>query len=340
MDKKFLKFIPKFLLFSLPFSLLILSYFVLDPFRVLRKHEHYGSNFLKFSNRNVVSTSTYLYYNKDYHFKSFVFGSSRSSGFLTSDWKKHINDPNPFHFDAFNENISGIHSKMDFIKAQGGHLENVLIVLDIDSFSERFEEMGSLPHLRDPRWEGGPMLTNRNWWEFQLKFFKAYFKDYFLIKFLDARIFHTYRPWFEGAFSKHEGYYFDSPNNDFTFPMHVVEIKKDSLSYYHDPKQFKSVKKVKPHDMLIKKHHLPHLLAISKLLKSENTNYKIIIGPTYEWSLYNPVDLEILAIYFGKENIYNYAGKNKYTEHSGDYYDDSHYKPSVGRAIMNEIYRP
>ena len=332
-------FIRKLIIFSIPFLAFIGSYFIADPFHVLRIRDNYGSNYLQFFNRNVVSTSTYLRYNDEYHFDSFIFGSSRSSAFQTTDWQNYIRNGSPYHFDAFNENISGIEAKLNFI-AQKGNIKNVIIVLDQDSFIERFEEMGSLPHLKDPRWNGKPNLLNKEWWSFQFEYFQSFFKNSFILKYFDSLIFHKYRPWFEGTFSKYDSYYFQSPHNDFTFPMHIEEMEQDSVLYYKNPRLFKSERKVKMYDRLIRKVDLPNFEAIAKIFKENNTDYRIIIGPTYTWNEYNVIDLEILKIYFDPKKIYNYSGKNKYTEFEGNFYDDSHYKPLVGRAILKEIYQP
>lgn len=340
MDKKFIKFLPKLFLFGSPFILLILSYFVFDPFNVIKNKKSYGSNYLAFINRNVIGTSTYKVYNDTYNFNSFIFGSSRSSAFLTKDWSPYINEKTPYHFDAFNDNISGIRKKIDFIKANGGQLKNVILVIDLDTFSEKFDEMESLPHLKDPRWNGGNKYFSKDWWAFQLTFFKAFFKDYFFLKFLDVKLFNTYRPWLEGTFNKYDSYYFTSPTNDFTFPMHAAEIRKDSIKYYQNKELFKEEKKEEIlYEPFIKKHHLTDLEAIAKVFKSDSTDYKIVIGPTSNWNKYNPTDLEILYIYFKKANIYNYSGRNKYTENTSDYYDDSHYKPNIGRMIIEDIYK-
>jgi hypothetical protein len=89
----------------------------------------------------------------------------------------------------------------------------------------------------------------------------------------------------------------------------------------------------------IKKHHLGYLKKISEIFKAQNTNYKIIIAPIFDQREYNPIDVEILKVYFGEDKIYNYSGKNKFTEPISNYYEASHFKPSVGRAILQELYQ-
>jgi hypothetical protein len=60
--------------------------------------------------------------------------------------------------------------------------------------------------------------------------------------------------------------------------------------------------------------------------------------------LYNQVsfaadDLAVIKTLFGSENVFDFSGINEMTSHVENYYEDSHYRPHVARAIMNEIYR-
>jgi len=331
MDKKFFKFIPKVFLFGAPFILLALSYFAFDPFHVLRNYPHYGSNYLKTFNRNRLSTQTYLNYKDEYYFNSFIFGSSRSSAFHTEDWGPLIHEPAPFHFDAFNDNISGIRGKLEFIHKNGSKIKNVLIIVDSDTFSEQYDESESIVHHKDYRW------TNENALSYHTRFFKAYFKKKYFVSYLDLKLFKTYRPAYMDEFFKFK-YYYTTPLNDFLFPENIEKIQQDSAGYYRDPEFHERMENPAMMDRQIKPHHLADLKALDSLFKIHHTRYKIIIGPAFDQREYNPIDLNILGIYLGRKNIYNYTGKNTYTNDITNYYEMSHYKPVVGKKILQEIY--
>ncbi len=331
MDRKFLKFIPKILLFGSPFLALALSYFVFDPFHVLRNYPEYGSNYLKTFNRNRISTQTYLNYKDTCSFNSFILGSSRASAFQTSDWGKLIHEPHPFHFDAFNDNISGIRGKLEFIDKNGSPIKNALILVDSDTFSEQYDHSESIVHHKDYRW------TNENALAYHTRFFKAYFKKKYFVSYLDLKLFNTYRPFYMDEFFRFK-YFYTTPHNDFLFPENIENIRKDSVAYYANPEFHEREKNPAMMDRQIMKHHLADLKTIDSLFKVHQTRYKIIIGPAFDQRPYHPIDLDILAIYFGKKNVYNYTGKNVYTEDISNYYEMSHYKPVAGRRIMEEIY--
>lgn len=331
MERSFTYFIKRVILFSSPILLLVAFYFISDPFNVLYQPENYGSNYLKTYNRNKISTDVFLKNNKDYNFSSFIFGSSRSSAFHTKAWSPLINDPQPYHYDSFNDNISGIDEKVNYILKQGNHIKNAIIVIDNDTFSEKFDESESIVHLKDYRLSGENIIL------YHLTFFKSFFKKQYFVSYIDLKIFKTFRPYMEEFFKFK--YFYTPISNDFLFPENIEQIKKDSVAYYNADEFKNRAIAPKMLEVSIKKHHVENLKSIASKLKKQKTNYKIIISPLYDQRVFNPVDKEILSIYFGKENIYDFSGKNKYTNDISNYYEQSHYKPSTGSAILKEIYQ-
>ena len=332
MTNNFKIFIKKLFLFGLPIWILAISYFIFDPFNVLYNYQDYGSNFLKTYNRNRISTQTFLNNNQKFNFESFIFGSSRSSAFLTEDFGKIINDPNPYHFDSFNDNISGIAEKLAFIEKKGNQIKNAIVLIDNDTFSDKFDKSESIVHLKDYRWD-----DSTNFFQYHLIFFKSFFKKQYFVSFFDLKIFKTFRPYMDEFFKFK--YFYTTPNNNFLFPENITKIKSDSLNYYKSDEFPKRTNSPIMLEASIKKYHIEHLKKIAEIFKRNKTDYKIIIAPLYDQRDYNSLDLEILNIYFGKNKVYNFSGKNKYTNYLGNYYEGSHFKPSVGNQILQEIYQ-
>ncbi len=328
----FKQFIIRLLIFGSPLLFLIVSYFVLDPFHVIYSYDTYGSNYLKTYNRNKISTETFLKNNKKYNFTSFVFGSSRSSAFLTKDWSTFINDTNPYHFDAFNDNISGIAGKVKYIEKQGNKISNAILVVDNDTFNESFEKSESIVHLKDYRWE-----DSSNVFKYHLIFFKAFFKKQYFVSFFDLKIFKTFRPYMDEFFKFK--YFYTTPSNDFLFPENIELLKKDSLAYYKNDWFPYKPENPKMYEESIKEDHLKDLELVADAFKRNKTNYKVIIAPLYDQRAYNSNDKALLEKYFGKSNVFDYSGKNDLTNYLGNYYEGSHFKPVVGKKIMQEIYQ-
>ena len=80
------------------------------------------------------------------------------------------------------------------------------------------------------------------------------------------------------------------------------------------------------------------LKALKEIFQKHATNYKIIINPTYSQVQLNPIDLKELQQIFGAENVFDFSGINEYTNNIHNYYERSHYRPSLGRLLLKKIY--
>ena len=134
-------------------------------------------------------------------------------------------------------------------------------------------------------------------------------------------------------------YFYTTPNNDFLFPENIELLKKDSLLYYKNDWFPHKPENPKMNEKSIKEHHLKDLELVADAFKRNKTNYKVIIAPLYDQRAFNLRDKALLEKYFGKNNVYDYSGKNELTNYLGNYYEGSHFKPVVGKKIMQEIYQ-
>ncbi|CAH0995005.1 hypothetical protein EMA8858_01125 [Emticicia aquatica] len=325
------KFSAKLCLFLSPLLILIIGYFVFDPFKIVKTYDSYPDNFAKSLNRDRISTQIFINNNPKYHYKSFIFGSSRSSVFYARNWGKHINDATPYHFDASCETISGIASKLKFIESKGNQIENALFVFDRSIFNYEQDTLGSV-FVQDYR------VSGLSWWKYHLIFINTYFSKGFFIGFYDYAIFNNFRKYMRN-FLEFRKINYTPVVNDFIFTSYIEQIKADSINYYNQPNFFyeRSKNKNLP-SPAIKKYQLKYLQQIKEVLARKKTNFKIVLGPTYDQNYFNKSDYEFLVRYFGKENIYDFSGINEYTNDKTNYYEIYHYKPVVANQIMDKIY--
>lgn len=325
------KFTIKICLFLSPLLVLFVGYLITDPFKIVRTYDAYPDNFAKSLNRDRISTQIFLNNHQKYHYKSFIFGSSRSSVFYAKEWGKHINDSTPYHFDASCETISGVAYKMKFIEEKGNKLDNVLFVFDRSLFNYEQDTLGSV-FVQDYR------VSGLDWWKYQMVFINTYFSKGFFLAFYDNLITGNYKDYMK-QFLEFRKINYTPVVNDFIFTSYIEQIKKDSVAYYNQPNFFyqrSSEKNLPP--PAIKKYQLKFLDMIRKSLLKNHTKFKIILGPTYDQAYFNNEDLAILQQYFGNENIYDFSGINEYTNNVANYYEIYHYKPSVANEIMRRIY--
>ncbi|GAB2621107.1 hypothetical protein GCM10027035_16710 [Emticicia sediminis] len=325
------KFSIKLCLFLSPLIVLLIGYLITDPFKIIRTYEAYPDNFAKSLNRDRISTQIFLNNNQQFKYKSFIFGSSRSSVFYAREWGKHINDANPYHFDASCETISGVATKLKFIEEKGNKIDNVLFVFDRSLFNYEQDTLGSV-FVQDYR------VSGLDWWKYHTIFVNTYFSKGFFIAFYDNLITGNFRNYMR-QFLEFRRINYTPVVNDFIFTSYIEQIKKDSVSYYNQPNFFYKRSKEKNLPLpAIKAYQLKYLAMIKESLKKNNTKFKIVLGPTYDQHYFNQQDLQTLIKYFGKENIYDFSGINEYTENIANYYEIYHYKPSVANDIMNKIY--
>ena len=80
------------------------------------------------------------------------------------------------------------------------------------------------------------------------------------------------------------------------------------------------------------------LKEIKSIFDKDGTDYKIIIAPNYQQVSFNAKDLETLRSAFGEENIFDFTGINSISDEKSNFYDGLHFKPYVGRQMLDSAY--
>ena len=92
------------------------------------------------------------------------------------------------------------------------------------------------------------------------------------------------------------------------------------------------------HPPVLMKPQIKLLSEIAKVFQDHHTKYKIIISPEYKQIRLNPADVVQLKEIFGAENVYDFSGINKYTNNIRNYYEGAHYRPCLGRQLLDSVY--
>jgi hypothetical protein len=331
MNKDFFRFTKRLFILGSPLVLLVVSYFIFDPFQVLRTYENYPDNYGKTVNRNRISTQMYLNGKGKFHYQSFILGSSRSSVFYAKDYGKYINDSLVFHFDASNEIIGGIANKLAFIDKNGGKIKNALVLIDEGNFNYPTDTAGTI-FIQDYR--VAPQISAI---KYHIVFLNSFFSEGYFIKFFDFKLFKKLRAYMNGAF-EHREIHYTPVNNDFIFTSYIKAIEKDSLGYYKGDYFYERTGKEEEFSAYIKPHHVVELQKIAALFKKHSTNYQLIMSPSFHQKKLNKEDQKIIESIFDKNRIFDYSGVNELTTPIGNYYEIFHFKPLVAREIMKEIF--
>lgn len=329
--RSFLKWI---LIFLIPLYIVIISYFIIDPFKVLYRYDDYSVGSFLQLNRDFVSTQTFLNKNSKYHYDSFLFGSSRTVGFRISTWMKFLpKNSIPFSFDASNESVYGIERKLNFLNETKVPINNVIILICGDVFFNTVKEGENYLY------EKHPILTGGRQFLFQLKFFKAFLKKGFFIRVIDYDLFSVHRKYMDG-YLDFRGINFDSINNNMYLNQADDEIKEDSINYYLKRQSifYKRSNVGNIYPPKIGPDQLRLLNHIKSIFDSNFTDFKLVVSPLYNQTIINPKDISILVSIFGQENIYNFSGINKFTDDPSNFYESSHFRYKIGNQILDSIY--
>lgn len=330
--KRFLLSISLFL--GIPLVFLFILYVVCDPFRTI--HPFDTNNTIN-TNREYQSTELLLRNKDRYQYNSFVFCSSRGNAINTYQWKTYLNgEARPYLFQAWAETLSGIFLKMNYLDTHGFHIDNALILIDIpSSFSKKQmpTESLSLKHF---------IFTHRSRVLYNLQHF--------------ANVIQNPKMWLqmcEDYWYPHVSYRMaaDTITNDAyaaNYLNYEIMPRQDSLCDYPESKRDEWINLVSQYtdadivesEPLITEKLVMQLKLMKQILQRHNTQYRIIITPSYCYTnpYINSSDLSILQSIFGAEYVYNYTGKNSYTDDIYNFSDPNHFGRQVGYRIIQDIY--
>jgi hypothetical protein len=328
------KFVLKLFLLSLPFIIIIGFFLALDPFRIIYKYNGF-SNMYVIPNKDFVSSEMFIKNQNKYNYNSFIFGSSRTIAFKTKSWKRFLSKTaNPFVFDASGESIFGIYTKITYLDKLGVNINNCLLIICTDcTFAYDSDHKGHL-------FIKHPTIANTSWINFYTVFIKDYFDLKFLKNYFRYLITRKYIPTMNG-YIEYRKIIYNNITNDTWMIDPENELKKDPINYYKKRKNifYERDSIILSANSQISKKQISMLNKIREIFNKHHTNYKIIISPLYNQISINNNDLLTLRNIFGKNSVFNFSGKNKFTSVKENYYESSHYRPIVGDSILSRVYK-
>lgn len=337
--KKFIFNIIRFSSFGIiPLIILGSLYIYFDPFKVLYVYNSFYETHAVTLDRDYVSTETFIKNNKKVNYNSFIFGNSRSIFYQVSDWKTYLNNnATCFHFDASGESLWALSKKVEYIDKIGNSIDNVLLILDYATLSQDKPKSGHLGIISPA------LVGNSNIVEFHKTFFSAFMNPKFLYAFLDYKIFGKIKTYMkEGYLLDDRPLDYDLFTNEVRFDYFENLIKQNENMYYTQQRlsvfysRDTTSQQFSPKCIYDSQKKI--LENIATIIKIHNTKIKVIINPLYDQQKLNDSDLTYLKNTFGKENLFDFSGINKFTNDYRNYYETEHYRPQVAREILKIIY--
>ena len=310
---------------------LTVLYFATDPFCVLHR-KLYAPTHPVAINRDYASTQLYLEQQAQHDYDSMVFGNSRSLAFRCQDWLSAMGRTGRrcFHFDAWKESLFGLAAKVRLVDQLGHSVRDALVVIDGSLLA------GVVPS-DDPVFRSHPRLIGQSWLGFQADYLTDFFSNHFCLKYVDYALFGKVRGYMGPAFNA-RGFTHLLDSNDEFFTAADRQIEREGEAYWRNrPDIFvPRTGGTAPVTILDEQQRL--LAAIQAVFERRGTRVQIVIAPLYDEIRLNPADVQRLRVIFGADRVADYSGDNALTADVRNYYENSHFRPQVARAILSDLY--
>ena len=324
--KEIILFLKRVLLFLLPFLLLMLVYAVSDPFRVIRPSSTVDRKKV-FQISDFETTRNFIASVRESGYNSFTLGNSKING-VSLDYPAFLPAGSKY-FDFHNpgEAPLNILNKIRLISKSGVQVKNVLIAFDYPIVTSG---MGDLP--LKPDFIHHPQTSGSSWIHFHFSVFKLFLANLFFVKYFDYMIFNTYRPYMSDVFQEPGKTGLESPE---------ATIAADSSAYYKQhAAAFRRLKvqKIKESNIRFSEKEEEELFEAGRLLKETGADVRILVCPVYNEVPFNRANIQVLKKAFGEVNVYDFSGKNEFSESAGYWYEGGHFRPVAGKQMLKVIY--
>lgn len=321
----------KIFLFLLPVLVILCLYFVTDPFKVLRQYKVYDDRPVHL-NQGFISMQSYINHRDSMHYDSFILGNSCTMAYTTKDWSCYLPDGSQaIRLNGNGESLDAICQKLSYLDRSGVPIKQVLMLMDYSTL-RKVRNFNNHTHILHPAVSGAGNF------EFQKEFLMAFVNPKFLIPYIDYCVFGTYRPYMRGIIGVRDEHR-NQLTNDIINPRED-EIARDPLGYWKKNRKGFPVRAEKEsiHRPVAGIMQVKMLKSIETILKRHNTDFKIIVNPSYKYRRLNPADLMILKQIFGSDNVFDFSGYNEYSQDIHNFYEKSHYRTVLGRKILKQVY--
>jgi hypothetical protein len=314
-----------------PMVLSLVGYLVADPFCVLHRRL-YAPGFPVAINRDYASTELYLRQHAEQGYDSFIFGSSRSTAFRCDDWKASMGraDARCFHFDAWKESLFGLEAKVRLVDALGSPLRDALIVVDGSLLAE-------VVPSSEPVFRSHPRLTGQSGPAFELDYLIDFYSNHFCLKYLDYALSGKVRGYMGQAFNA-RNFTHQPVSNDEIFTAVDEKIARQGEDYWRSHADLFGPRTggTAPITVLPEQRRL--LSSMAEIFARHGTRVRVVVSPLYDQIRLHPADLGALREIFGQDNVVDFSGDNPMTSDVRSYYESSHFRPPVARAILSVLY--
>ncbi len=325
------RFLVKLLLFFTPFVPLVVIYFVNDPFMKLHTYKRFDQSRM-FLDEAYVGWRNILMNKDSLGFNSFIMGNSCTMAYNTREWEKHLDKGSvAVRFFDNAESLGGVYQKLESLDSIGIPIKNVLVVFDRKSLLSPYP-LDKTKNLYSPEAAGISEM------EFQLKSLQAFLYPSVLLPYLEYSITGKYKSSMKKVILEvptiREPY-----TNNFINPREKEIQRKGELYWLENKSDFEPRQKSpKEETPIVKPKQIKVLRQIKQLCDKHHADFILIIGPDFLQKRLNKKDLSLIKKEIGNNNVWDFTGINEYTNDIHNYFEPGHYRPLLGKRLMDTIY--
>ena len=319
----FKRFVLRSMLALLPVALFVALYAVVDPFHVVHAYNGVsvapGDSLERIPNKRYVALEGFKHYNPSRHFDSFIFGSSISSNFLASAWKRHLpNSASVYHFTEGAQTLTGIRDELRWLTSRGFPVRHALLIIE-EEMLRRPKRYGEMPFI--PHYEVSPEVNRL---QFHLLHFNA-FRDLDMMRFklwpttaladkllADGKVAHVPCARVEAM------------NEDYSTVLDST-IAANPDAYYADMPWLVDMKPMPgPMPLSIDAGAEAVLRDIAAILHEHKIDYVVIVPPRFRCPALSPIDHAVLCEILGNDRVNDFSGDSTLAGDLHSYYDGIH----------------
>ena len=309
--------------------LMVGGYFLIgDPMKVVYEYESPLKAGVLMNDR-LFQARWLNQHEQDYN--AFVFGSSRSKAFKTSEWSQYLPDENlPFHMGVNDESLYGVAKKFQYLDHQGYSIDHALLIMDHRLLSLL---KNSDVHIFRDYYE----LTGESSGAYYQRFFNSFLNVNFLSHYVDYKM--SGKVGEGNSYLWDPGFTYDKMTGDHYYARMDSLIQHDSINYYQQQKE-KVFYKRKPKESvdLIGGQAEQFLHEIKAVLSRHHSDYQIIITPNYDQVQLSGNDRLKLESIFTSDKVWDVSGVNDMTSDYRNYYEHKHFKPYIATQLIKQVY--
>ncbi len=329
-------FITRTLIAALPLAMLVVTYLLTDPFRVIRHYDDgtgARSDTVRFSvNAGWVAITNFERYQPTYRYDSFIFGSSMSQNFSVAHWQQYLPEGSrAYHMDQSMETIEGMTDKLRWLLSRGDTVRHALIIIEQEMLLREPIDDDFL-FARPPQTLTLPFATVR----FHITAFNSFKDPDFLSwRFTDGDIRSAWGLRFATTDIQdrikecNESYYarFDS----------LIAVDPEE---YYTPERLRRIDvtvEPTPERPAIDRHRLDRLLSLRDMLHRHHSDYNIIIVPRFKRTMLHPSDRAVLIALFGAGRVHDFSHDTVLADNPHYYYDHAAHPTSATCRLLLDL---